>query len=119
VLDVLWTFVVCFFFLVFLWLLVKVVVDIIRRPRGKLTKTLWIVFVILVPIGGVFFYLLVRVLGDLLPRRDVSGGSKALWIVLCIALSYFGLGIYLLSQRAEMAERGTSLAKIRRHRPIA
>jgi len=112
-LDVLWTFVVFFSFLIFLWLLVKVVADIFRSGRwGAMGKTLWIIFVILIPIGGAFFYLLVRVLGDLLPRRDVSGGSKALWIGLFIVLSYVGLGIYLVSQRTGMTERGTSLARI-------
>lgn len=70
-LDVVRTFVVFFFFfLTFLWLLVKVVADIFRSGRwGATGKTLWTIFVILIPIGGAFYYLLVRVLGDLRPAE--------------------------------------------------
>lgn len=114
-LDVLWTFVAFFALLFWIWLLVKVVADIIRKWRfgGRLVKALWIILIIALPYLGVWVYLVTRVLvDDLLPRNDLGDGAKVLWILGFVFLPTIGVLIYLVSERVGMAERGTSLAKI-------
>jgi Phospholipase_D-nuclease N-terminal len=115
-LDILWTLGVFFAFLIWIWLLVKVIADIVRRWRfgGPAAKALWIIFVVAFPYLAVWVYLFVRVLvDDLLPRNDLTDGAKALWIVGFVLLPLVGVVIYLLSQRTGMSERGTRLAKVR------
>jgi hypothetical protein len=63
-LDVLWTMVIFFLWVIWFWLLFTVFADIFRRhdiSGGK--KTLWIVFTILVPFLGVFVYLITQNVG--------------------------------------------------------
>src|SRR5262245_7137515 len=58
-LDVLWTLFVIFAWVIWFWLLITVFADVFRRhdiSGGK--KTLWIIFVIVVPFLGVFVYLI-------------------------------------------------------------
>jgi hypothetical protein len=52
-----------------------------------------------------WFWLLITVMGDLFRRRDISGLSKALWLILLIIFPYLGVIIYLVSQSRDMAER--------------
>ncbi len=116
--DLLWTLLIVFAWLAWLWLLVKVIVDIVRtwKVAGLLRKVLvvlWIIPMILLPFFGVWVYLLVRVLvDDLVPRRDLNDGPKVLWILGFLFLPFVGVGIYLLTQRGGMTERGTRLAKL-------
>ncbi len=63
-LDVLWTMVIFFVWILWIWLLFTVFADIFRRhdiSGGK--KTLWIVFTILLPFLGVFVYLITQNVG--------------------------------------------------------
>jgi Short C-terminal domain/Phospholipase_D-nuclease N-terminal len=53
----------------------------------------------------IWFWLLITVFADLFRRHDISGWSKAGWIVLCIVLPFLGVLIYLGTQGKEMAER--------------
>jgi putative oligomerization/nucleic acid binding protein/phospholipase D-like protein len=59
--QVFWSFLWFFLFFIWIWLLIAVFGDIFRsRDLGGVAKTLWVVFVILVPYFGVFVYLIAR-----------------------------------------------------------
>jgi type IV secretory pathway TrbL component len=58
-LDVLWTMLIFFAWVIWFWLLITILVDVFRRRDiGGGKKTLWIIFLILVPFIGVFAYLI-------------------------------------------------------------
>ena len=60
-LDVFWTMVVFFVWIIWIWLLISIIADVFRRRDASgFTKVLWIVFVIVVPFLGVFVYLIAR-----------------------------------------------------------
>ena len=60
-LDVFWAICIFFAWVFFFWLLITVFSDLFRRHDiGGGTKTLWVLFVILVPFLGVFFYLITQ-----------------------------------------------------------
>jgi Short C-terminal domain/Phospholipase_D-nuclease N-terminal len=60
-LDIFWTMVVFFVWIIWIWLLITIIADVFRRRDASgFTKVLWIVFVILVPFLGVFVYLIVN-----------------------------------------------------------
>ena len=60
-LDLLWTILVIFLWITWFWLLITVFGDVFRRRDiGGGKKTLWLIFVILVPFLGVFIYLMVN-----------------------------------------------------------
>jgi hypothetical protein len=58
-LEVFWTILVFFGFVIWLWLLFTVIWDIFRRhDESGWVKVLWIILVILLPFLGVFIYLI-------------------------------------------------------------
>ena len=58
-LDVLWSMIIFFAFVIWIWLLITVFADIFRRKDcGGGTKALWIIFVIIAPYLGVLIYLI-------------------------------------------------------------
>ncbi len=58
-LDVLWTMIVLFAWVIWFWLLITVFSDLFRRRDiSGWTKTLWVIFVIVLPYLGVFIYLI-------------------------------------------------------------
>ena len=58
-LDVLWTMVVIFAWVIWFWLLITVFADVFRRrDTSGFAKVLWIIFVIVLPFLGVFIYLI-------------------------------------------------------------
>ena len=60
-LDVLWSMVIFFMFFIWIMILFKVFGDLFRRRDiGGGMKTVWIIFVILLPFLGVFIYLIAR-----------------------------------------------------------
>ena len=60
-LDIFWTMVVFFVWIIWIWLLISIIADVFRRrDTSGFNKVLWIVFVILVPFLGVFVYLIVN-----------------------------------------------------------
>ena len=69
-LDVFWTMLVFFLWVMWFWLLITVFADVFRRrdPSG-LGKTGWIIFVIL-PFLGVFIYLITQ--NDKMVERNVE-----------------------------------------------
>jgi predicted PurR-regulated permease PerM len=75
-LDVLWTLIIFFVWILWFFLLFRVIVDIFRRhdiSGGK--KALWLVFVILLPFLGVFVYLIAN--SDDIAQRDAKGAQQA------------------------------------------
>lgn len=58
-LDVMWTLIVFFAWVIWFWLLITVFADVFRRHDiGGGTKALWVVFVIILPFLGVLIYLI-------------------------------------------------------------
>ena len=73
-LDVLWTMFIFFIWIIWFFLLFRVIVDIFRRRDiGGGKKTLWLIFVILLPFLGVFVYLIAHS-GDI-ADRDMKGAQ--------------------------------------------
>jgi predicted PurR-regulated permease PerM len=69
--DVFWTLLIFFAWIVWFMLLFRIIVDIFRRHDiGGGTKTLWLIFVILLPFLGVFVYLIAN--SKEMADRDVS-----------------------------------------------
>ena len=57
--DVLWSMMIFFLFVIWIWILITVFADIFRRRDiGGGMKAVWIIFVILLPYLGVFIYLI-------------------------------------------------------------
>ena len=58
-LDIFWTMLIFFCWIIWFWLLITIFADIFRRhDTSGFTKVLWIIFVIIVPFLGVFIYLI-------------------------------------------------------------
>jgi Phospholipase_D-nuclease N-terminal/Short C-terminal domain len=58
-LDILWTMLIFFCWIIWFWLLITVFADVFRRHDiGGGAKTLWLIFVIVLPFLGVFIYLI-------------------------------------------------------------
>ena len=75
-LDVLWTMFIFFLWIIWFFLLFRVIADIFRRKDiGGGSKTLWLIFVILLPFLGVFVYLIVQS-GDM-ADRDVRSAQAS------------------------------------------
>jgi ABC-type multidrug transport system fused ATPase/permease subunit len=61
ILDAFLTMLYFFLFIIWIWLLITVFIDIFRsRDMGGGSKALWVIFVIILPFLGVFVYLLAR-----------------------------------------------------------
>ena len=57
--DVLWSMVIFFLFVIWIWILITVFADIFRRRDiGGGMKAIWIIFVIVLPYLGVLIYLI-------------------------------------------------------------
>jgi len=70
-LDILGSMLIFFLWVIWFWLLIKVFADIFRRHDiGGGTKTLWIIFVIILPFLGVFIYLITQ--SNHMAERDAS-----------------------------------------------
>ncbi len=60
-LEVFWTMLVFFAFVVWIWLLFMVIADIFRRHEiSGFVKVLWLIFIIVIPYFGVFIYLIIE-----------------------------------------------------------
>jgi len=58
-LEVFWTILIFFGFVVWLWILFAVLADIFRRhDTSGFAKVLWIIFIVVIPYFGVFVYLI-------------------------------------------------------------
>jgi Short C-terminal domain/Phospholipase_D-nuclease N-terminal len=75
-LDILWTMLIFFAWVIWFWLLITVFADLFRRHDiGGGMKTLWIIFVILLPFLGVFIYLISQ--GKSMAERNVKSMQTA------------------------------------------
>jgi hypothetical protein len=58
-LEVFWTMLIFFAFVIWIWILIGVFADLFRRhDTSGFAKVLWIVFIVLLPYLGVFVYLI-------------------------------------------------------------
>ena len=70
-LDVMWTMLVFFLWVIWFWLLITVFMDLFRRRDiGGGAKVLWCIFVIILPFLGVFVYLIAENQG--MAQRDLE-----------------------------------------------
>ena len=58
----------------------------------------------------IWFWLLITVFADVFRRKDISGWTKALWLIFVIILPYLGVFIYLIAQHEGMAQRNEDRA---------
>ena len=69
--DVLWTMLIFFVWVVWIWIVVTVLIDVFRRHDiGGFSKALWVIFVIVAPFLGVFVYVIAR--GRSMTERDIE-----------------------------------------------
>ena len=67
-LDIFWTIFIVFLWVIWIWILIMVFIDIFRNPdMSGWAKALWFLFVLFIPLIGVLTYLI------------VEGGSRAVW----------------------------------------
>ena len=58
-LDILWTMIIFFSWVIWIWIAITVLVDVFRRHDiGGFSKALWVIFVIILPFLGVLIYLI-------------------------------------------------------------
>ena len=57
--DVLWSMIIFFFWVIWIWIVITVLVDVFRRDDiGGFAKAAWVVFVVILPWLGVLIYLI-------------------------------------------------------------
>jgi hypothetical protein len=77
-LDVLWTILVIFAWVIWFWLLIVVFSDLFRRRDiGGAKKVVWLIFVIFLPFIGVFAYLIANSDGMAQRSAQRAQGEKA------------------------------------------
>jgi hypothetical protein len=75
-LDVLWSMIIFFAWVAWLFILFRVIADVFRRhDTSGWGKAAWLVFVIVLPFLGVLIYLIAH--GDDMHKRDVEQASAA------------------------------------------
>ena len=86
-LDILWTMIIFFCWVAWIWLLIMVFSDLFRRDVSGWAKAAWVVFLIILPFLGVLIYLIAegkgmterRMQEDAGPRRRSSTPTCAPW----------------------------------------
>jgi hypothetical protein len=59
--DVLWSMIIFFFWVIWIWIVVTVLIDIFRRNDiGGFAKAMWVIFVVILPWLGVLIYLIAQ-----------------------------------------------------------
>ncbi len=77
-LDVFWTMLIFFFWVIWIWILVTVLIDVFRRHDiGGWAKAGWCVFMIVLPYLGVFVYLISQGKGMAERRASEIQASQA------------------------------------------
>jgi predicted PurR-regulated permease PerM len=75
VLGVFWSFLLFFFWIIWIFILFRVIFDIFRsHDMGGFAKAAWLIFVIIVPFLGVFVYLIAR--GRSMAERDAQRAQQ-------------------------------------------
>jgi ABC-type multidrug transport system fused ATPase/permease subunit len=62
---------------------------------------LWVIWLVLV----------FRIILDIFRSHDISGWSKALWLILILILPFLGVVIYLIARGGKMHERDVNAAR--------
>ena len=74
-LNIFWTILEVFLWVIWFWILIMVFIDIFRSPDlSGWAKALWFLFVLFIPLIGVLAYLIVR--GDLDARAGGAAGRS-------------------------------------------
>ena len=74
-LDVFWTMLVFFVWVIWIWLLITILIDVFRRHDiGGAKKVLWVIFLIILPYIGIFAYLLTQHRG--MAERDQARAKQ-------------------------------------------
>ena len=69
--DVLWTMLIFFFWVIWIWIVVTVLIDVFRRNDiGGLAKAAWVIFVVILPWLGVLIYLIAQ--HDGMQKRSIK-----------------------------------------------
>jgi hypothetical protein len=69
--DVLWTMIIFFFWVIWIWIVITVLIDIFRRDDiGGWAKAAWVIFVVILPWLGVLVYLIAQ--HDGMQERSMS-----------------------------------------------
>jgi hypothetical protein len=59
--DVFWSMIIFFFWVIWIWIVITVLIDVFRRDDiGGVVKALWVIFVVILPWLGVLIYLIVE-----------------------------------------------------------
>jgi Short C-terminal domain/Phospholipase_D-nuclease N-terminal len=59
--DVFWSMIIFFFWVIWIWIVITVLIDVFRRDDiGGFAKALWVIFVVILPWLGVLIYLIVE-----------------------------------------------------------
>jgi phospholipase D-like protein/putative oligomerization/nucleic acid binding protein len=75
-LDVMWTMLVFFAWVIWFWLLITVLMDVFRRHDASgWAKAGWVIFVIILPFLGVLIYLIVESKG--MAERNMAAAQTA------------------------------------------
>lgn len=75
-LDIFWSMLLLFLWIAWFWILIVVIMDVFRRHDiGGLGKTLWLIFLILVPFLGVLVYVIAE--GGHMTERNLSEQAEA------------------------------------------
>ena len=70
-LNLFWTILIIFLWVIWIWILITVCIDIFRSPDlSGWAKALWFLFVLFIPLIGVLVYLIVR--GGSMQERAVG-----------------------------------------------
>ena len=52
-----------------------------------------------------WIWLVISIFADIMRSKDLSGGAKAIWLIVIIFLPFLGIFIYLISRGGAMQER--------------
>ncbi len=74
-LDILWTMLIFFLWVMWFWLLIVIIGDVFRRRDiGGGKKTIWLIFILFVPFIGVLAYVLSN--SDSMAERNLERAQK-------------------------------------------
>jgi hypothetical protein len=75
VLDFFWTMMIFFLWVIWIWLLITVFIDLFRnKAMNGWMKALWVVFLIFIPLLGVLVYLIAH--GDDMQQRQIDQSAS-------------------------------------------
>ena len=83
-LDVLWTMIIFFAWVIWIWILISILADLFRRHDvSGWMKAAWVIFLILLPFLGVLIYLIVN--GKGMAERNVKQAQEQVQAAAAIA----------------------------------